>query len=262
MTIKSNEILPAWVQYVAQDADGKWYAYADKPVANYPRECWESIGPAEQLTGWANSDDWKTSLAPRTVMPAQSSEEPPEWAKFVATDKDGRKHWFANHPGRCSDVVSVELVTPPAAGNAFEGAPAWANYRATDFNGAMHWYEKEPKINSRYPTVWVNQKGTRQESCNNEGASCANWKDSLIVRDPVDGYAAEGFISRNEAIDLFGPEPDQSQADFRITLSREQLARFIVKHLAYTLGGDEYRTDLQLDWDDAGGVSVAVRYVD
>ena len=54
--------LPDWVQYIAQDADGQWWAYQTEPNLSHISWYENEVGQILKLEKDAPNPDWQTSL--------------------------------------------------------------------------------------------------------------------------------------------------------------------------------------------------------
>lgn len=60
-TLSFDIEIPDWCNYVAQDADGKWYAFIFKPMLS--TDCWQDdSGEYEYITRGSPSKNWKQEL--------------------------------------------------------------------------------------------------------------------------------------------------------------------------------------------------------
>lgn len=60
-----SEDLSEWVNWVAQDADGSWYAYEKKPYADLDRDSWAEDSPnggIEKVGNTGPNPNWKDTL--------------------------------------------------------------------------------------------------------------------------------------------------------------------------------------------------------
>lgn len=101
-----QEDLPEWAEWVAQDANGHWYAYSNDPTTEwknidglYPNRWNAIIGGCEFLYDGDDNPNWKYTLARVKPERRPLSELPfdihdlPQWANWVAQDEGGK--WYA-----------------------------------------------------------------------------------------------------------------------------------------------------------------------
>jgi len=60
-----NLDLPAWVSWLAQDADGQWWGYEVEPHQHHKGWYENELGRNIKTTKRTNSDNWKISLQRR-----------------------------------------------------------------------------------------------------------------------------------------------------------------------------------------------------
>lgn len=90
--------VPAWAQWVAQDENGAVWAYELRPVMEdtvwFPDRT--SGARATPIPRGKANPLWKKTLTQRP-QPAVW-DNAPEWANWLAMDKDGRWFWFSDEP--------------------------------------------------------------------------------------------------------------------------------------------------------------------
>lgn len=60
----SETDLPGWVRWLAQDADGSWWAYEAEPHQHHCGWYENEIGRSMKILQDAPTADWQTSLRP------------------------------------------------------------------------------------------------------------------------------------------------------------------------------------------------------
>lgn len=111
-------IAPEWANWLAMDDDGSWFWYQKEPVYEYYDLEWstEAVGdlykklPEEDIDQWIGETDslyWKDTKYSRDESNKSNRslcwDTAPEWANFVAMDKDGEWFWFHNYPVTSGD---------------------------------------------------------------------------------------------------------------------------------------------------------------
>lgn len=95
---------PVWANYLAQDANGKIWAYEMEPRLGF--RYWVSLDQTRAtLCGTdTDTDGWEQSLTKRPDSQPTAQGYVPDWstapekAEFHAIDKDGRGWWYQGEP--------------------------------------------------------------------------------------------------------------------------------------------------------------------
>jgi len=128
-----------------------------------------------------------------------SWEDAPDWAEWLAEDKNGKWFWYADRPkrgmivwlfgdstrykgagesGAANPDWAETLERRPTAKPTWEDAPNWANWLAQDPSGRWYWYGSKPTAGE---TIWV--PADYRCSMAGEGKRTDTyWKDTLEHR--------------------------------------------------------------------------------
>lgn len=101
---------PEWAEWLAQDGNGAWYWYEERPYKHrlvdewVPQECADQEGGVytrfDKVSNGEKNPDWADSLERRP--PGKPDwEDAPDWAEWLAQDKDGEWYWYEQKPSRC-----------------------------------------------------------------------------------------------------------------------------------------------------------------
>jgi hypothetical protein len=72
--------MPAWVNWIAQDADGAWWGYEVEPLMHHKGWYENELGRCIKLAHEQANDDWKNSL----ISKASAKQWPPAIADSMA----------------------------------------------------------------------------------------------------------------------------------------------------------------------------------
>lgn len=90
--------VPEWANWIAQNQDGTWLAYVEKPIVIYGQAAWHSTRLAKIIGKWSHQVYWGGTLMrvneqKTDTLLADLRSRAPNWATFAAQDLDG--HWWA-----------------------------------------------------------------------------------------------------------------------------------------------------------------------
>jgi hypothetical protein len=101
------EDAPEWAEWLAQDRNGAWYWYEERPYKHEFVDEWVPQDRADQeggvytrfdkVSNGEKNPDWASTLERRP--PGKPDwEDAPDWAEWLAQDKDGKWYWFLERP--------------------------------------------------------------------------------------------------------------------------------------------------------------------
>lgn len=69
-----DDSTPPWAKWLAQDADGAWYWYSERPHVSTSNPVWMRSPTSKfERAGWSSSSHaWRTSLEPRQPPPRKA----------------------------------------------------------------------------------------------------------------------------------------------------------------------------------------------
>jgi hypothetical protein len=158
---------PEWAQWLAQDRDGQWFWFRDKPVTG--QNCWatQSGSRSEHACVRDTKPSWHETLEERPASCDKPSwEESPECANWLAQDGDGIWRWFSDKPspmygywgrGHVGSIVKWaglgdynvnwrETLEERPGKPSWDDAPEWAQWLSQGADGAWKFHSTRPKF--------------------------------------------------------------------------------------------------------------------